>query len=210
MNTTSKDIFDDEVYLRFDQVRFDNFDTLKIDFKNKNILELGSGIGNHTDFILSKKPKNIVSIEGREENYKLLEEKFKGNKVVKPLLHDLEKPLPTFLKKFDWVYNYGLLYHLKNPFDLIDDLKKLNHSNMILETCIELDGDENNLNEGAHQSQALNGLGSRPNLYKLIEKLSLIYEKVFYPEQPNHHWFNIHSTPAPVLKRIVIICQNKR
>ena len=209
MEYTPQEIFNDSTYINFDQVRFENFDKLGIDFKNKNILELGSGIGNHTNFLLTKKPKFIVSIEGREDNFEVLKKTIKSKK-VKNVLHDLEKPIPDFNMKFDWVYNYGLLYHLKNPFEFIDNLSDVNHENMILETCIELDGEENNLNEGSQQSQALNGVGSRPNIYKLVEKFNTIYEQVYYPEQPNHRWFDIHSDPAPVLKRIVIICKNKR
>jgi hypothetical protein len=208
MNYTSEEIFNDNSYLGFDEIRFKHFDSLKIDFKNKYILELGSGIGNHTKFILSKKPKYVVSIEGREDNYDVLKSKYES-KVVKSILHDLEKPIPYFDIKFDWIYNYGLLYHLKNPFQFVENLSLINHTNMILETCIELDGDENNLKEGTHQSQALNGYGSRPNIYKLISELKKIYKDVYYPIQPKHSWFNIHSTPPPVLKRIVIICLNK-
>ena len=70
---TSEEIFNDQSYLGFDQVRFDNFNELNIDFKNKKILELGSGIGNHTDFLLTKKPKFIVSVEGLKENFDVLE-----------------------------------------------------------------------------------------------------------------------------------------
>lgn len=210
MSYTPEQIFNDESYLGFDEVRFQNFDKLKIDFKGKNILELGSGIGNHTKFILSKKPKLVYSIEGREDNYEVLKKNFEKKKSVKCVLHDLEKLIPDYGVKFDWIYNYGLLYHLKNPFEFIKNLSKINHKNMILETCIELDGNENNINEGTHQSQALNGVGSRPNLYKLVEELKKIYEKVYYPEQPKHGWFDIHSVPPPILKRIVIICENKK
>ena len=51
---------------------------------------------------------------------------------------------------------------------------------------------------------------SRPNLYKLIDKLNSIYSQLYYPLQPNHVWFDIHSKPSPVLKRIVIICMDKK
>lgn len=210
MSYTPEQIFNDESYLGFDEVRFKHFDTLKIDFKGKKILELGSGIGNHTKFLATKKPKLIVSVEGREDNYEVLKNNFLKDKSVKCVLHDLEKPIPDFDVEFDWIYNYGLLYHLKNPFEAVRNLASIKHKNMLLETCIELNGQENNINEGNHQSQALNGIGSRPNLYKLVEELQKIYEKVYYPEQPKHGWFDIHAVPPPVLKRIVIICENKK
>lgn len=210
MSYTPEQIFNDNGYVGFDGIRFSNFNDLKIDFKNKNILELGSGIGNHTKFILSKKPNLIVSIEGREDNFKILENDFSENKSVKCILHDLEKPITDLGIEFDWIYNYGLLYHLKNPFEVIKNISDVPHRNMILETCIELDGEENNLNEGNHQSQSLSGVGSRPNVYKLVEELKKIYEVVYYPVQPKHEWFDIHSVPPPVLKRVVIICETKK
>ena len=192
-------IFNNDEYNLMDKVRFDNFNTLDIDFKDKTILELGSGIGNHTDFLLSHNPKMILSIEGRPENYQILKDKFKGHKKVITVLHDLEKPFEIIDQSFDWIYNYGLLYHLKNPFEAIDYLKGIDHENMILETCIDISGYENNIIEGNSPSQALNGIGSRPNMDKLIDKLLTIYQDVQIPKQPKHHYYE-------QFKRIVLIC----
>jgi SAM-dependent methyltransferase len=211
MNFSPLEIFNNKEYQQADIVRFDNFNLLNIDFNGKTILELGSGIGNHTDFILSKKPKKIVSIEGQLCNFDILKTKFKDNKKVHTIHHNLELPYPFLSDYFDWVYNYGLLYHLKNPFESIDYLKNLAHSNMILETCIEFNGEENNLEEGNTPSQALNRIGSRPNKDILFEKLKTIYQNVYYPLQPKHEWFDIYNEQNDAsLKRVVIICENKK
>jgi hypothetical protein len=222
MNTNSKgnlnktgftplEIFNNNEYQEVDEIRFNNFNELNVDFNDKIILELGSGIGNHTDFILTKNPKKIISVEGRLENYEILQEKFNKNINVQTFHHDLELPYPVFTDYFDWVYNYGLLYHLKNPFESIDYLKDLPHRNMILETCIDLSGEENNLEEGNTPSQALNGIGSRPNKDLLLEKLKTMYENVYCPVQPNHELYDIYNTETNALvKRIVIICENKK
>jgi hypothetical protein len=211
MNFSPLEIFNNKEYQQADIVRFKNFNLLNIDFDGKTILELGSGIGNHTDFILSKKPKKIVSIEGQLCNFDILKTKFKNNKKVQTIHHDLELPYPYLPDYFDWVYNYGLLYHLKNPFESIDYLKNLAHSNMILETCIEFNGEENNLEEGNTPSQALNRIGSRPNKDILFEKLKTIYQNVYYPLQPKHEWFDIYNEQNDAsLKRVVIICENKK
>jgi hypothetical protein len=215
MNTNSKftplEIFNNNEYQEVDRVRFDNFNELNLDFNDKIILELGSGIGNHTDFLLTKNPRKIISIEGRFENYQILKEKFKKNDKVEPLYHDLELPYPNLYASFDWIYNYGLLYHLKNPFESIDYLKEIPHKNMILETCIDLYGGENNLEEGDTPSQALNRIGSRPNKYMLFDKLKTIYENVYYPVQPKHDLYDIYNEENnSLLKRIVIVCENKK
>ena len=204
------EIFNNKEYQQADIVRFENFNLLNIDFNGKTILELGSGIGNHTDFILSKNPKKIVSIEGQLENFKILQKKFKNNDKVQTLHYDLELPYPNICDSFDWVYNYGLLYHLKNPFESIDYLKDLSHTNMILETCIDFSGKENNIEEGDTPSQALNRIGSRPNKDILFEKLKTIYENVYYPIQPIHEWYDIYNEQNnALLKRVVIICEKK-
>jgi len=205
--TTPEEVFDEPQYLSIDKVRFDNFDTLNINLKGKTVLELGSGIGNHTLFLLKKKPKKIITVEGREDNVEVLKERVGKYKNVVPLLHDLELPL-IINEPIDFIYNYGLLYHLRNPFEFIDNLQKIDHKEMVIETCIELNGDENNLDEVQEaQSQSLSGVGSRPNLYRLVEKLKEHYSIVTYPEQPKHGWYDIHAVPSPVLKRIVIICK---
>lgn len=209
---TPEEIFNETFYKNFDKVRFEHFNTLGIDFKDMRILELGAGIGNHTEFLITKNPKQILAIEGRKENYDILKDRFvKHHGLVAAYQFDLDNDIMFDTQYFDWIYNYGILYHLKKPFDFIKNLSNVPHTNMILETCVELDGDENNLAEGDTPSQALNRVGSRPNMYKVIDELKKIYEKVTVPEnQPKHQWFDIHNTEIDhVLKRVVIICENK-
>ena len=38
MELTSNEVFNDETYLHFDKVRFEHFNTLNINFKDKNYL----------------------------------------------------------------------------------------------------------------------------------------------------------------------------
>lgn len=210
---TPEKIFNDNGYISFDNVRFTNFDKLNIDINKKTVLELGSGIGNHTSFLYNKAPKKIITIEGRPENIEFIKEKFKNSTNIVPIQFDLEGDITQIdeLKDgVDIIYNYGLLYHLKNPLDFIDKLNGIKHGKMILETCIELHGNENLINEDKESfSQSLSGSGSRPNLFTLVEKLKENYKNVFYPEQPEHAWYDIHSNPPPVLKRIVIICEEQ-
>lgn len=202
-------LFNAEYYKKIDLARFNHFDTLNINLKDQIILELGAGIGNHTEFILSKNPKKVYVIEGREENISILKEKFKNNDKVIATLADLDKYIPQYEVVIDWIYNYGLLYHLNQPFDFIERLKLYPHKNMILETCISLDGETNNVTENSNNpTQSINGLGSRPNVNLLIEKLKEVYEEVFITSTtPDHSNFDLNS--GDTLKRVVVVCRTK-
>lgn len=202
-------IFNAQFYKELDIARFNHFDTLGVDFKNKTILELGAGIGNHTEFILSKSPKKVYVIEGRGENIEILQQRFAKTKKVISWVGNLENGIEDFSLPVDWIYNYGLLYHLSKPFDFLDSLKKFPHKNMVIETCIAHSGDVNNTFEGECPTQSLVHLGSRPNKDLLIEKLKEIYEEVVVPTNvPKHEQFNIYGT-APLI-RIVAVCKNRK
>jgi SAM-dependent methyltransferase len=214
---TPEQMFNDKKSLDFDNVRFKHFDYMNIYLKDKTVLELGAGIGNHTKFLKEKMPRKIVSVEGRADNLEILKKRFLSpdgkTKItptynVVPVLHDLEKPMSFPDEKFDWIYNYGLLHHLKNPFKFIKSLSSINHDAMVLETRVELTGGENVSDEPTHKSNSLKGKCSRPNLDKLIELLKTIYSNVSCSEQqPEHDWYDIHDGYSYGQKRIVIICK---
>lgn len=195
-------IFTDVPYRNFNQIRFDHFETLGIALKNKTILELGSGIGCHTEFILKHSPKMVYSVEGREENFHLLSSRFERETRVITLFQDLNKGLPQF-PSVDIIYNYGLLYHLNDPYKFLERLQAIKHKQMILETCISLDKDNLESEDTKNPSQALDGIGSRPGLSRLIQELLKYYE-IIIPTQPRHEWFNWKQDN--VLNRVVIIC----
>ena len=111
---------------------FDNIDGLSIDFKGKTILELGSGRGFHTEFLLKKQPKMIVAVKDYNVNYDFLMDKFKNIKEVVPVYYDLEIRIPRLEKHYDWIYSYGLLNSIKDPIQFIRNIKSIPHDNMLL------------------------------------------------------------------------------
>lgn len=93
-----------------------------------NILELGALEGAHT-FILAERPgvKRVLALEGREVN-------LRKARFVKELLRaenaefaqtNLEEGDLTALGKFDAVFCSGLLYHLPEPWKLIETLSAM-------------------------------------------------------------------------------------
>jgi cyclopropane fatty-acyl-phospholipid synthase-like methyltransferase len=101
---------------------FEQIESLSIDFKGKTLLELGSGNGEHTEYLLNKEPRMIVAVDSSKLNFDNLLKRFiKCNSVI-PVHYDLNLKLPLLEEKYDWVYSYGLINTLKNPIDFINNL----------------------------------------------------------------------------------------
>jgi 2-polyprenyl-3-methyl-5-hydroxy-6-metoxy-1,4-benzoquinol methylase len=204
-------IFNSTDYKAIDTARFEHLAGLEIPLKGKTILELGAGIGNHTENLKTYSPKKIICVEGREQNLAYLQQRFAKHKSIMCFLHNLELGLPDLSEyKIDVVYNFGLLYHLSNPEKLIKDLAKLKHDTMILETCVSTIGELNpTLEPASNVSQALDGVGCRPSLDYLTELLNKTYEFVeVCKTQPNHPQFDVYGVVTPEqLKRVVIVCR---
>ncbi|RXJ85290.1 FkbM family methyltransferase [Arcobacter sp. CECT 8985] len=194
MNKKPEDQFKSNHYQRHNEARFNHLESLSIDFNDKTVLELGAGIGDHTEFLLSLGVKNITSLEGRKENFDILQERFKSNEKVKPLLYNLDLDSHNNLnEKFDIVYCYGLLYHISKPKELIEFLAEHTKEILLLETCVSYESNNaSNIVEEDKESfsQSVTGYGCRPARNWLFDELKKNYEYVYMPiTQPDHEEF---------------------
>lgn len=189
-------------------------DSLKIDFNEKRILEVGAGIGDHTRFLLNKGPKKITSLDARIENINILREVFKDNEKVQTLLFDMDKPKALELKteEYDICYCYGLLYHLKRPAHAIKFLSQRTIEILLLETCVSYERpyDINLVKEDkALYSQSYSGYGCRPGRTWIFDELKKSFPFTYIPKnQPNHEQFPIDwtmGTPQSRLTRAVFV-----
>ena len=80
-----------------------------IEISNKNIIEIGPGLGALTEKILEKKPKNLIIIEKDFELYKKLLKKFYKKKVI--IIND-----DALLYNFSNLKNYKLISNL--PYNI--------------------------------------------------------------------------------------------
>lgn len=181
--------FHRESYLRHNQRRLEHLSSLNLDLTGKTVLELGAGIGDHTTFFLDRDCQ-VTTTEGRPENLEILKQRYPGL----PVFHlDMDQPNIDFQEKFDLVYCYGLLYHLKNPLAALDFIAENCQGTLLLESCVSY-GSEDALNpvaEPAHApSQALSGSGCRPTRFWIYERLKERFEFVYFPlTQPCHAEF---------------------
>lgn len=211
-------------YLRHNQRRLEHLVSLEcaggLDLRNKAVLELGAGVGDHTHFFLDRGCR-VLTTDGRPENFEVLRRVYSGNARVVVEQLDMDDPPapPEFLKgrTIDVVYCYGLLYHLAGPEQAIAfmsgccgawrDGRPGDSGLLLLETCVSL-GRQPEMNpvQEPHLSptQAVSGTGCRPTRVWVFEQLRRHFAHVYLPiTQPLHEEFPIDWTVAPPPGRLI-------
>lgn len=216
MIETPYDDFQREDYLDINKRRFDHLDILNIDFSDKTILEVGAGIGDHTDNLLKYNPKFLYVTDVRDENILILREKFKANKIVSVGHLDMDNP-DKLDNTYDICYCYGLLYHLSRPENAIQFLSEYTKDILLLETCVDYlnVNTVNNTQEPQDvYSQSYHGQGCRPGRIWLYAIMKKYFEYVYVPlVQPDHYQFPINwtmnSRPSRLTRSIFVASRRK-
>src|SRR5215472_9704948 len=109
-------------YQRHNGRRLEHLASLGLELRNKSVLELGAGIGDLSTFFLDR-DCTLVSVEARPENCRIFADTMtalaaggytRGSR-SRLICGDVES-LDRFVEgRFDIVFCYGLLYHLRNP-----------------------------------------------------------------------------------------------
>jgi FkbM family methyltransferase len=184
--------FQSNHYLRHNQRRLEHLASLGLDLYDKTVLEVGAGIGDHTHFFVDRNCK-VVTTEGRPENLELLKSRYPDLTVA---YLDMDEPVWDIQQKFEIIYCYGLLYHLKNPDVAIQFMSNHCDNLLLLETCVSYGTDEAvNLcyEPAASATQATSGTGCRPTRPWVYNQLKQYFEFVYLPvTQPNHEQFPLN------------------
>lgn len=179
------DVFLSEDALAINEARLCHLASLGLDIAGKRVLEVGGGIGLHTCFFESL-GCDVLFTDARSDNLVAARQR-KPHRKTMLLDLDLETDL-THLGRFDIVYCYGTLYHLKKPAEALKALADICDGMILLETCVT-PGDEELLHpefEPAEvANQAASGLGCRPTrnwvLRRLTERFGHAYQTVTQP-----------------------------
>jgi SAM-dependent methyltransferase len=193
--------------------RLQHLESLGLELSNKNVLEVGAGIGDHTLFYLYRNCR-VLPIEGRANLAKKLSERLG----VKAEVVDCERE-PERLEqfgKFDLIHCYGLLYHLSDPGQFLSSVSRVAEC-LLLETCVSI-GSGLELNKCPERnsipSQALHDEGCRPTREWIFAELKRHYEHVYATRtQPRHPEFPIDwsdsATNNHQLKRAVFVASHR-
>ena len=181
-----EDVFDSGGYRMINKLRMDHLDSLGLDLDNKEVLELGAGIGSLTPFFLNKGCR-VVCVEGRMDNVNRL----RGRR-LNVVQHDLDEGLPAD-GPFDIVFAFGILYHLQRPAKALAAWSEVCDELLLLELCVT-PGDDIEVNwceeTIADLRSSINGVGCRPTRPWVFEELRKHFDYVYVPTtRPDHEEF---------------------
>lgn len=211
-------VFRSDYHVRINNRRLEHLASLNLDLFGKSVLEVGAGVGDLTSFFLDRDCM-VTSSDSRQEHLDIMHGRFPEIEVI-----ELNLDTPSNIldgKKFDIIFCYGLLYHLKFPTEAIEYLSK--HSDMILIESAVSFGHESavNLKDEVQQivSQSSSGVGCRPTRLWFMEELKKYYQYAYIPTtQPSHELYplNWKEFDGPMLiegkrfPRAVFIASNKQ
>ncbi len=184
-------------YLRHTARRLEHLASLRIPVAGSSVLEIGAGIGDHSDYYIDRGCK-ITITDARPENIRYLRKRFSQENIQ---LLDMEKPHIIDGQPFDIVHCYGLLYHLSNPESALIYASNCTGKTLFLETCVSF-GESDNINllnePRTCPTQAFSGTGCRPTRPWIFKQLQSLFEYVYIPlTQPNHEEFPLDwANPA--------------
>jgi SAM-dependent methyltransferase len=181
-------------YLRHTARRLEHLASLCLPLKNRSVLELGAGIGDHSNFFLDRGCKVTIT-EPRAENLTYMKARFPEGD-VRHL--DLEMDDPLGDACYDVIYAYGVLYHVSNPAATLAFFDRHCAELLLLETCVSF-GQEEEINPTPEEkmsfTQSSIGQGCRPTRPWLFTRLKKNFEYVYLPlTQPNHEEFPLDWT----------------
>ena len=176
--------------------------------KNENIIEIGPGLGNLTDFIIAKKPKKLILIEKDFILFKHLKNKYKNQKNTQIINNDALKFNFAKLKNIKIISN--LPYNLSTKIIIKLLFYNKNIKNIICMIQKEL-------------AEKFDYNKSKMNKYKFIIQVCANYKmlfnvsnKVFYPKPKVNSKVvefklkNIQVDQSKLLKFTNEIFKNKR
>lgn len=190
-------VFQSAHYLRHNQKRQEHLDSLNLDLRNRSVLEVGAGIGDHTQFFLDRDCQ-VVSTEARKANLDVLRHRYPDLR-TEPL--NLDAPAPSFTERFDIVYCYGVLYHLNDPAAALAFMARCTRDLLLLETRVSFGSGEavNSCDEDTRiPSHSVHGKGCRPSRPWVFRRLQSLFPFVYMPlTQPAHEEFPLDWTTPP-------------
>ncbi len=201
------DVFLTRQAFAINKARQDHLASLGLELSGKRVLEVGAGIGLHTEFFEARGCR-VVSTDGNPSNVAEITRRH-PERTVRVL--DLDNPIGLHeLGEFDVVYCYGTLYHLSQPERALRVLAEVCRGMILLETCVAL-GRHPELHlvrDTSSNNQSIRSIGCRPTRSWVIETLRAAFGHAYITAtQPSHRDFDLdwRIVESPKLHRAVFV-----
>lgn len=155
-----------------------------IPIAGKTIFEPGAGIGDQTEWLLAQGAAHIYTQEGREENLRVIVERFSGNPRVTILpVGNLEECLPEMpFHGLDLIYCYGVYYHINENLSTFPIMRALaTIGEMIVLEYLE--GNDTNPHYGYdNPGTSISRYGCRPRHDTMLKAMKDIWGFAYKPK----------------------------
>ena len=156
--------------LAINKARQDHLATLGLDLSGKTVLEVGAGIGLHTQFFLDRNC-TVTITDGDPANVAAIQKRFPGHD-VRILNLDLPVDMSAF-GRCDIIYCYGTLYHLQHADEALERMASVCDGQILVETIVSPGAyaELHLVTEPPSSDQAVGGIGCRPTRLWVLEAL---------------------------------------
>lgn len=152
----------------------------------KTALDLGCGLGYYADF-LHRTGFEVVAVDGRKENVIEARKRFPH---IRFETADAQDSNLVNLGKFDFVFCFGLLYHLENPFRVVRNIAEMAARFTMVEGIVYPSPEPVMMlmDERDVEDQGLNYMAFYPSEACLVKMLRRSgFSECFWPsEMPDH------------------------
>lgn len=172
--------------LAINQARQQHLASLGLDLHGKTVIEVGAGIGLHTNFFLDRDCEVTVT-DGASAN--VVEIKRRHPRLQSFVLDLEDERSLKDLGMFDMIYCYGLLYHMSNPDSVLRRLGEICQEKILLELICSPSTEDTVIyvDDPAGLNQSTVGLGCRPSRRWILNKLNEYFGHGYISAtQPDH------------------------
>lgn len=206
--STSMLPFDLPESLAINAARMDHLASLGLPLDGRTVLEPGAGVGRLTGFWEERKCL-VTSLDLLQGNVTENLARHPGRKNV--LWRGVEGGFED-LGRFEIVFCYGLLYHVRDPLKCLTDMATVCDDLLLLETMVHPidDGQLHLYPQSAGADQGLPGEAYRPSRNWLMEKLTGLFPFTYVSrQQPNYPDFCLSWPGAAGVCRSIFVASRR-
>jgi hypothetical protein len=214
----ARDAFRAPRYLRHNSRRQEHLAEMQLNLSNQTVLEFGAGIGDHSSYFLDR-GCSVLSVEPRDENVAFIGRRHGAPtehlpKAGHTILHATAEEAVALLRdrRFQIVYNYGLLYQMTRPLEFLEASGRLCAGIYLLETAVSdfSSASASFTEDPGNPTNAIGGDCQLVTRKALFDTLRKVFQFVYTPvRQPAHEQFPTDwsrpPTSSPLRHRTVFV-----